>query len=79
MSDALRGDWGAATTITDDPEDDGSMDDLFIKGGIESVHVERMDRHVWWAAVYLADGSRVTLHWRAPSGKRVDGRWEHEA
>ncbi len=62
--------------ISEDPEPDGSLDDLFVDGGIVSFHIERMDTGHWWFAVYLTDGSRLSFNLH--SSRKISARYERE-
>jgi|GEM_PF-3685087 len=66
----------AVPVITEDPEANGDLDDLFVNGGIDSFHVERMDSGHWWFAVYLNDGTR--LNFNLHSSRKITARVERE-
>jgi hypothetical protein len=64
------------TRMTEDPEADGSLDDLFLEGGIKSFHIERMDSGHWWFAVYLTNGERYSFNLH--SARKIHARWDIE-
>ena len=43
--------------------EDGQLDEFWLKVDGEVVlHFERLDKSVWWAAIYPSDGSQWFLH-----------------
>lgn len=66
----------AVPRVMEDPEADGSLDDLAITGGIDAFHIERMDTGHWWLAVYLNDGTRYSFNLH--SKRRIDARYDLE-
>lgn len=52
--------------VTVRSNEDDSLDEVVIIGGIESFHIEQMDDGHWWFAVYTNDGNghHFNLHSR---------------
>jgi hypothetical protein len=60
--------------VTQDPEPDGSLDDLVIEANGVMLHVERMDTGHWWLALYTPDGVQHAINFH--SSRKIHARYE---
>jgi hypothetical protein len=65
---------GGEVRVREDPEPDGSLDDLVIEANGVTLHVERMDTGHWWLGLYTPDGSQHVVNFH--STRKIDGRYE---